>query len=153
MAQQTLLLEDPDISATQLAFVYAGDIWVSQRDGSQPRRLTSDPASEYGPVFSPDGTKIEYGSGYSGLFRGSSGWKGYRGGTTPAIQIMDLARDTVTTVDGANGTKFNSIWLGEERHLLSDRDQGQFNVYHYNQATTGSAYFNRLFLPSSIKTP
>jgi hypothetical protein len=31
-AQQTLLLRTPDISAEHLAFVYAGDIWLANRN-------------------------------------------------------------------------------------------------------------------------
>ena len=56
IAQQTLLLRQPDISADHLTFVYAGDIWLANRDGSDPRRLTSHPAEENSPTFSPDGS-------------------------------------------------------------------------------------------------
>ena len=31
-----------------LAFVYTGDIWVSDRDGQQPARITTDPAQRSG---------------------------------------------------------------------------------------------------------
>ncbi len=63
-SQQTLLLKQPSISADKLAFVYAGDIWVANRDGSSPRRLTSSPAEENSPVFSPDGTQIAFKANY-----------------------------------------------------------------------------------------
>ena len=63
-SQQTLLLKQPSISADKLAFVYAGDIWVANRDGSNPRRLTSSPAEENSPVFSPDGTQIAFKANY-----------------------------------------------------------------------------------------
>ncbi len=229
-AQQTLMLEEPDLSAQHLAFVYAGDIWVANRDGSEPRRLTSDPAGEYMPAFSPDGSLIAYmadydgnddvfviptaggqptrltwhpaddtptgwtadgsgvtfvsaretdhgrsgqlyvaalagglpekrmaarvfrgvydaddshlafiafGSGYNGLFRGTAGWRGYRGGTTPAIQIMDVAAETVTVVPGARSTNFGPLWLGDQLYFISDRDAGRFNVYHYDPSSAG----------------
>ena len=32
------MLRFPDVSATRIAFVYAGDIWVAAPDGAQPRR-------------------------------------------------------------------------------------------------------------------
>ncbi len=224
-AQQTLLLRQPDISADKLAFVYAGDIWVANRDGSNPRRLTSSPAEESSPSFSPDGTQIAfaasyennldayvistsggqprrltwhpgpdvptgwtadgsavtlvspretdhgrsgqwyhasldgglpkklmeariyrgvldaedrrlayiaYGSGYNGLFGGSSGWKGYRGGTTPAIQIMDLDAQTVSVVPGAGATNFNPIWLDGQLYFVSDRDDKRFNIFRFD---------------------
>ncbi len=61
-AQQTLLLRQPDISSDKLAFVYAGDIWITNRDGSEPKRLTSSPAEENSPKFSPDGSEMDGGS-------------------------------------------------------------------------------------------
>ncbi|MDH3903052.1 MAG: hypothetical protein OES90_07505, partial [Xanthomonadales bacterium] len=63
-SQQTLLLKQPSVSAQNLAFVYAGDIWVANRDGSNPRRLTSSPAEENSPVFSPDGKLIAFSANY-----------------------------------------------------------------------------------------
>ncbi|MDX2427486.1 MAG: PDZ domain-containing protein [Xanthomonadales bacterium] len=231
-SQQTLLLKQPSVSAQNLAYVYAGDIWVANRDGSSPRRLTSSPAEENNPFFSPDGkliafmanyednndvyfipvsggqpqrltwhpgsdiptgwtpdgtavtmvsaretdhgrsgqlfhasingglpvkqmearvyrgsydadgtnfAYIAYGSGYNGLFGGSSGWKGYRGGTTPAVKIMDIKAQTVTTVPGADVTNFNPVWLGGQLYFISDRENEIFNIYRYdpaNQAIT-----------------
>lgn len=226
-ANQTLLLRQPALSQDKLAFVYAGDLWVSERDGSQPRRLTSSPADESHPMFSPDGQTIAFaasyegnkdvyvipvaggqprrltwhpgndipldwtpdgqavafvsnretdhgrsgqlyhatldgrfpqkqmeariyrgsyneagdlayiafGSGYNGLFGGSSGWKGYRGGTTPAIQIMNAARTEVTTVPGAGATNFNPLWVGGWLYFLSDREDKIFNLFGYDPAT------------------
>ncbi len=228
-AQQTLLLKQPSISADKLAFVYAGDIWLANRDGSNPRRLTSSPAQENSPSFSPDGTQITFaatyednidvyvvavsggqarrltwhpgpdiptgwtsdgtavtlvsaretdhgrsgqlyhvslqggmpmkqmesriyrgvydsgdkrlayiahGSGYNGLFGGSSGWKGYRGGTTPAIRIMDIGAQTVKTIPGAGATNFNPIWLDGQLYFVSDRENKIFNIYRYDPAST-----------------
>lgn len=63
---QTLLLRQPTLSATQLAFVYGGDLWIAGRDGSVPRRLTSHAASEFAPRFSPDGTQIAFSASYEG---------------------------------------------------------------------------------------
>ena len=54
-AQQTLLLSQPAISRIASRFVYAGDLWVANRDGKNPQRLTSHPASEFNPQFSPMG--------------------------------------------------------------------------------------------------
>ena len=57
---ETKLLMEPTLSAKQIAFVYAGDIWTSQRDGTLPRRLTSHSADESTPHFSPNGQWIAY---------------------------------------------------------------------------------------------
>ena len=226
-ANQTLLLRQPAVSQDKLTFVYAGDIWVADRDGSQPRRLTSNPAEESHPMFSPDGNTIAFAaayegntdvyvvpaaggqprrltwhprpdipldwtpdgsavafvsaretdhgrsgqlyhaaldgsfpekqmearifrgtysaagdlayiahvSGYNGLFGGTSGWKGYRGGTTPAIQIMNSARTEVTNVPGAGATNFNPLWLKGKVYFLSDREDKIFNLFSYDSAT------------------
>ncbi len=65
-ADQTLLLRQPDLGADHLAFTYAGDIWVSAPDGTEPRRLTSDPGEERFPVLSPDGRHVAYTADYAG---------------------------------------------------------------------------------------
>ncbi|MEJ7557142.1 MAG: PDZ domain-containing protein [Pedobacter sp.] len=63
---ETLLLRTPAVSGNNLAFVYGGDIWISDRDGSNPRRLTVNPAVEQNPVFSPDGKSIAFTGNYDG---------------------------------------------------------------------------------------
>lgn len=65
-AQETLLLRNPSISQQHIAFVYGGDIWVAERDGSHPRRLTVNPGVELNPQFSPDGQHIAFTGNYDG---------------------------------------------------------------------------------------
>lgn len=62
----TLMVTQPAISATRLAFVYADDLWTSNLDGTSPRRLTSDRGVEGSPVFSPDGRSIAFSAQYDG---------------------------------------------------------------------------------------
>ena len=62
----TRMLSQPAISKSQIAFVYAEDLWIANRDGSNPRRLTVDEGLESNPVFSPDGKTIAFNGEYDG---------------------------------------------------------------------------------------
>ncbi len=62
----TRLLWQPAISKNLIAFIYAEDLWVANRDGSYPRRITVSEGSESNPVFSPDGTIIAFTAQYDG---------------------------------------------------------------------------------------
>src|ERR1043166_3934401 len=56
----------PDVSATQIAFVYAGDIWVAPKSGGAALRLSSPKGEESFPRFSPDGSQIAFSGNYDG---------------------------------------------------------------------------------------
>ena len=62
----TRMLSQPAISNTNIAFIYAEDLWVANLDGSQPRRLTVDEGIESNPLFSPDGKLIAFSAQYDG---------------------------------------------------------------------------------------
>ena len=64
--RDTRLLSQPTLSARHVAFVYADDLWVADRDGKNARRLTSDIGIESNPVFSPDGQTIAFSAEYDG---------------------------------------------------------------------------------------
>lgn len=66
-AQGTRLLREPAISATQIAFEYGGDIWVTPKSGGEAKRITSTPATEDNPHFSPDGQWLAFSSDRSGV--------------------------------------------------------------------------------------
>ena len=60
------MLRFPDVSATNIAFVYAGDIWVVPKTGGLATRLSSPRGEELLPRFSPDGTHIAFTGDYDG---------------------------------------------------------------------------------------
>jgi tricorn protease len=62
----TRLLEQPALSATHIAFIYAGDLWTARHDGADVRRLTTDIGVESNPAFSPDGRQIAFSAQYEG---------------------------------------------------------------------------------------
>src|SRR5690606_12545613 len=63
---ETLLLRNPDISIQHITFVYAGDVWIADKSGENPRRLTVNPGVEQNPMFSPDGQQIAFTGNYDG---------------------------------------------------------------------------------------
>jgi len=65
---QTRLLRTPTVSATQIAFAYANNIWVAPRAGGSARRLTSFQGQTANPHFSPDGQWIAFSGEYAGNF-------------------------------------------------------------------------------------
>src|SRR5438132_6715551 len=62
----TRLLSQPAVSASQVAFIYADDLFVCDLDGRNVRRLTSDQCIESNPVFAPDGKTIAFSAQYEG---------------------------------------------------------------------------------------
>jgi tricorn protease len=62
----TRLLRSPTVSATQIAFAYANNIWVVERSGGLARRLTSFQGQTTNPQFSPDGRLIAFSGEYAG---------------------------------------------------------------------------------------
>lgn len=62
----TRMLSQPAASNTHVAFIYAGDLWVMNADGTNPRRLTVDEGIESQPCFSPDGRLIAFSAQYDG---------------------------------------------------------------------------------------
>ena len=62
----TRMLAQPAISSNHIAFIYAEDLWVANKDGSQPRRLTVAEGVEQSPFFSTDGKTIAFSAEYDG---------------------------------------------------------------------------------------
>lgn len=65
-SQGTRLLRDPDLSATHITFTYGSDVWISDKNGGLAKRITSTPAMEMHPYFSPDGKWIAFSSNRTG---------------------------------------------------------------------------------------
>ncbi|WP_158218772.1 S41 family peptidase [Roseateles aquatilis] len=116
-----MLLRDPAVSARNLAFVYGGDLWIANRDGSQPRRLTSHAAAEFSPRFSPDGQWIAYSASYDG---NTDVYVIPAGGGQPRRLTWHPAADQVTgwSPDGKR------VLFASSREVLNNRSNQLFEV-------------------------
>jgi tricorn protease len=60
------LLREPDVSATEIVFVYGGDVWVVAKEGGVANRLSTPMGEESFPRFSPDGKRVAFTGNYDG---------------------------------------------------------------------------------------
>ncbi|MGE0455105.1 MAG: PDZ domain-containing protein [Vicinamibacteria bacterium] len=60
------MLRHPAVSRTQVAFVYAGDVWLVPKAGGVAHRLSTPAGEEAFPRFSPDGSRLAYSADYDG---------------------------------------------------------------------------------------
>ena len=65
-----LWMRYPSISpdGKSIAFTYKGDIYTVPSEGGKAQRLTTDPAHDFAPVWSPDSSKIAFASDRYGNF-------------------------------------------------------------------------------------
>ena len=63
-----LLLQQPSLSKTEIAFAFAGEIWTVAREGGTARRIVSGQLRNARPIFSPDGSQIVF----TGTFDGNT---------------------------------------------------------------------------------
>jgi tricorn protease len=65
-AEKPLLAQHPSLSRTQIVFAFAGDLWLTGRDGGPAARLTTGVGIENDPFFSPDGALVAFSGQYDG---------------------------------------------------------------------------------------
>ena len=60
------LFRYPDVSATQIVFSYANDLWIVPKTGGEAIKLSSPAGQEMFPKFSKDGKRIAFTGNYDG---------------------------------------------------------------------------------------
>jgi len=102
-SQGTRLLRQPSISSTHIAFTYGGDIWVTDFDIQKILRLTSTPAVESNPHFSPDGKWIAFSSNRAG---------------TQAVYIVPVEGGTPKRLTWHPGAANVCGWTGDGKRVM-----------------------------------
>jgi len=99
------LARTPDISpdGKLVAFSYLGDIWTVEAIGGTARAVTSHPAHDIAPVFSPDGHKLAFSSNR-------------HGGYDIYVVPVQGGRPTRLTFDSA--TDMVCGWTPDGKHIL-----------------------------------
>jgi tricorn protease len=107
--QGTKLLRQPSLSDNHIAFSYASDIWVSNRDGNDVNRITSTQAIEGHPHISPDGKSIAFTSNRSG---------------NSAVYIVPLEGGTPTQLTWLPGGASVRDWTNDGSSILFSSGRG-----------------------------
>jgi Tol biopolymer transport system component len=95
------------------------DIYVMSADGSQPLRLTSDPAEDTHPDWSPDGSEILFVS---------------KRDEVPHLYVMNADGSGQTKISRSTGEKWNPRWSPDGTRIVyyGAIEQGKDSVYVMN---------------------
>lgn len=128
------LLRFPDVSATQIVFTYANDLWIVPKEGGRAQHLSSPAGVESFPKFSPDGTNIAYTADYDG---------------NNSVYTIPATGGPATRLTWQGSTERVIDWYPDGKHILfaSGREAGRerFDQFFRIDAAGGAA--QRLPLP------
>ena len=111
----TRLLGQPTLSSEHVAFTHGADLWIAPRAGGEARRLTSTPAIESNPHFSPDGQFIAFSSNRSGNHQ---------------VYVLPVAGGTSRRLTWYPADSFARGWVPDGSHV----------VYGSSRETAPSSY-------------
>ncbi|WP_353125354.1 S41 family peptidase [Parapedobacter pyrenivorans] len=124
--EETRLLRFPAVHGDQVAFTYAGDLYVVSTNGGVARRITSHPGYELFAKFSPNGQHIAFTGQYDGnteVFVIPA-----KGGEPKRITYTaTLSRDDVADRMGPNNIVMG--WTSDNQHVIYRSRGTSFNAF------------------------
>ena len=124
--ESTRLLRFPDISDEQIAFTYAGDLYLVDDTGGTARKITNDEGYEMFPRFSPDGEQLAFTGQYGGntevYLMDSEGSE-----PTRLTYTATLNRDEVSDRMGPNNIVLD--WKPNGEEIVFRSRQKSFNAF------------------------
>jgi tricorn protease len=144
--QEARLLRFPAISATQIVFTYAGDLYTVPTTGGVARKLTNDTGFEMFARFSPDGKWIAFTGQYDG--NTEVYLMPAEGGIPKRLTFTaTLGRDDVSDRMGPNNIVMG--WKYDGKHIIFRsrmREWNSFNGQLYLESIDGG-------LPEELPLP
>ncbi|MDX1547105.1 MAG: hypothetical protein R3247_08965, partial [Rhodothermales bacterium] len=114
----------------EIVFDLLGDLYLLPIEGGTARRLTSGPAFDVQPRFSPDGTRIAFTSDRAG---GDNIWTMARDGSDP----KQITKESFRLLNGPAWTP-DGQYLLARKHFTSTRSLGAGEVWMYHASGDAS---------------
>lgn len=119
---------EPSLSpdGREIAFVAGGDIWTVAAGGGEARLLVTDPATEWKPLWSPDGKRLAFASNRTG---------------NGDVYVLDLAGGTPVRITYDDGRDQLDAWSRDGKWLYfhsTSRDVAGMNDLWRVAATGGT---------------
>jgi tricorn protease len=109
-----LLLQDPALSNSQIAFVYGSEIWTVSRQGGTAHVLATHVAQGTRPIFSPDGSMIAFSASYN---------------SNTDVYVVPATGGTPRRLTYHPGADVALCWTPDGQHILFRSPRGSYSLF------------------------